>query len=74
MKPIAEHQIPLWVFAGGRDPNVYLRYFYAGLNKLEELGHQDVRFTIEADMGHDVWRRVYAGEDVYEWMLSHTKQ
>ena len=71
MEPIASHHIPLWVFAGGRDQNVELRYFYAGLNKLEQLGNTDIRFTIEADMGHDVWRRVYAGEDLYNWLLSH---
>jgi len=74
MEPIAQYQIPVWVFAGGRDNGVELRYFYAGLNKLEELGHPDVRFTIEADMGHDTWRRVYAGEDLYNWFLSHKKE
>ena len=74
MDPIAQHQIPVWVFAGGRDNGVELRYFYAGLNKLEALGHPDVRFTIEADMGHDTWRRVYGGEDLYDWLLSHKKE
>lgn len=73
MDPIAKNQIPLWVFAGGRDLGVELRYFYAGLNKLETLGHPDVRFTIEADMNHDAWRRVYAGEDIYNWFLSKMK-
>jgi hypothetical protein len=24
-------------------------------------------------MGHDVWTRVYAGNDVYDWMLAHRK-
>jgi len=74
MEPIASHHIPLWVFAGGRDHNVELRYFYAGLNKLEQLGHTDVRFTIEEDMGHDTWRRVYAGEDLYTWLLTKVKR
>jgi len=74
MDPIAKYKIPLWVFAGGRDQGVELRYFYAGLNKLEELGHLDVRFTIEADMNHDVWRRVYGGEDLYNWFLSKRKE
>ena len=74
MKPIADHHIPVWVFAGGRDRSVYLRYFYSGINKLEEFGHTDVRFTIEADMGHDVWRRVYGGEDIYTWFLSHKRR
>jgi len=74
MDPVAKHKIPLWVFAGGRDQSVELRYFYAGLNKLEELGHPDVRFTIEADMSHDVWRRVYGGDDLYNWFLSKRKE
>jgi predicted peptidase len=74
MEPIAQQQIPVWAFAGGRDPGVKLKYFYAGLNKLEELGHHDVRFTIEGDMGHDTWRRVYGGEDLYNWFLSHHKE
>ena len=74
MDPIAKHKIPLWVFAGGRDQGMELRYFYAGLNKLEALGHPDVRFTIEADMNHDAWRRVYAGEDLYNWFLTKRKE
>ena len=34
MTPIGEHQIPVWCFAGGRDPVYALKYYYAGLNKL----------------------------------------
>jgi len=71
MKPIAENKIPVWVFAGGRDEAVPVQYFYEGMNKLEELGH-DVRFTTEEDMNHDVWTRVYAGDDIYNWLLSHS--
>jgi predicted peptidase len=70
MPPVAKQQIPVWVFAGGRDPAVPVQFFYPGLNALEELGHPEVRFTIHEDMSHDTWRRVYAGEDLYEWLLS----
>ena len=70
---LAKAQLPLWVFAGGRDTVVKVKYFYPLLNELEKLGHADVRFTIEADMGHDAWIRVYAGQDLYTWFLSHTK-
>ena len=73
MEPIATHQIPLWAFAGGRDAGVELRFFYAGMNRLEELGHKDVRFTIEEDMNHDAWRRVYGGNDLYDWFLTKKK-
>lgn len=70
---LAAAKLPMWVFAGGRDDVVKVRYFYPLLNELEKLGHPDVRFTIEADMGHDTWIRVYAGQDLYTWLLSHSK-
>ena len=69
--PIAKHGIPVWCFAGGRDPVVPVEYFYAAMNKLAQLGDGDVRFTVEEDMSHDVWKRVYAGDDIYNWMLSY---
>ena len=72
-QPIAAAKLPLWCFAGGRDSTVKARYFYPLLNELEKLGHPDVRFTIEADMGHDTWIRVYASQDLYTWLLSHSK-
>ena len=70
---LAAAKLPMWVFAGGRDTTVPVKYFYPLLNKLEELGHPDVRFTIEADMGHDTWIRVYAGQDLYTWLLAHSR-
>jgi predicted peptidase len=71
--PIAKARLPLWVFTGGRDPYFKLQYFYPALNLLEEQGHPDVRFTILADMGHDAWHRVYAGQDLYDWFLRQKK-
>jgi predicted peptidase len=71
MPSIAKHNIPVWCFAGGRDEVIRAEYFYPGLNKLEQLGNSKVRFTIEADMGHDTWTRVYAGDDMYNWLLQH---
>jgi predicted peptidase len=72
--PIAKAKLPLWVFAGGRDPVVPIRYFYPVLNKLETLGHPEVRFTNEEDLGHFTWVRVYEGEDLYSWMLSKSRR
>ncbi|MBI5960235.1 MAG: prolyl oligopeptidase family serine peptidase [Chloroflexi bacterium] len=69
---IAEAAIPVWAFSGGRDPVVQSQYFFAAMNKLEEMGNE-IRFTTEQDMFHDVWNRVYAREDIYDWLLSHTK-
>jgi len=74
VEPIARAKLPLWVFAGGRDPVVPPRFFYPALNKLEALGHPAVRFTIEEDMGHLAWLRVYEGQDLYDWLLAQKRK
>jgi predicted peptidase len=74
MEPIARAKIPVWAFSGGMDPVVETRYFFAGLNRLKELGDPEVRFTTQQDMGHEVWTRVYAGNDIYDWFLGKSKK
>lgn len=73
MEPLAKAQVPIWVFAAGYDTAVKWENFYAGLNKLKELGHKDVRFTIHEDLGHDAWKRIYGGWDIYAWLLEQSK-
>lgn len=70
MAPIAQAGLPVWAFAAGRDESVPITHFYAGLRKLEAFGTSQVRFTVHEDMAHDAWRRIYAGEDLYNWLLS----
>ena len=70
--PIAEHNLPIWVFAGGKDRTVEKKYFYKGMALLESLGHTSMQFTIHEDLGHDAWKRVYSGDDLYNWFLSHS--
>ncbi len=74
MAPLAERRMPVWAFAGGRDPAVPVKHFFAGLNELERLGHDAVRFTVHEDSGHDVWRRVYGGRDLYDWLLRQRRR
>lgn len=73
MEPIAKSQLPIWVFAAGLDTSVDWANFYQGLNHLKELGHNDVRFTIHQDLGHDAWKRIYEGEDIFNWLLKQSK-
>jgi predicted peptidase len=70
---IAQAKLPVWCFAGGRDPAVPPQYFYAAMNELERLGGVENRFTIEADLGHFTWVRVYGGEDLYSWLSSKSR-
>jgi len=71
--PLAEAKLPIWAFAGGRDPVVPVRYYYPLLNRLESLGHTSVRFTNHEDLGHFVWMRVYEGQDLFSWMLAQSR-
>lgn len=73
MAPIAAAKLPVWAFAGGRDASVPKKFFYAGLNHLEQLSDAEVRFTVHEDMAHDAWRRVYAGDDLYQWLLTYSR-
>ncbi|SEA25589.1 alpha/beta hydrolase-fold protein [Alkalimonas amylolytica] len=69
MPPIAQAQTPLWVFAAGRDSAINKDYFYPGMETLRQLGHNNVRFSMLEQAEHDAWRQVYAGQDVYNWLL-----
>ena len=74
MAPIAKQKLPVWQFAGGRDSVVDIQYFYAGIEKLRQLGHENIQLTVHEDMNHDTWTRVYASDDFYQWLLSHSKK
>jgi predicted peptidase len=71
--PITRAKLPVWCFAGGLDPVVEARYFYTAFNRLEALGHPSARLTNHEELGHFTWVRVYGGEDLYAWMLAHSR-
>ena len=69
MAPIAKVKTPLWVFAAGRDSAINKDYFYPGIEKLRQLGHNNVRFSVLEQAEHDAWRQIYAGSDLFDWLL-----
>jgi predicted peptidase len=73
MQPIADAGLSVWAFAAGRDKAVPISHFYAGMRALEAFGTSEVRFTVHEDMAHDAWKRIYAGDDFYTWLLAHEK-
>jgi TonB family protein len=46
---IAEHQLPIWIFGGGRDTVVRVGWLYEMARALENAGHSGVRFTVHED-------------------------
>jgi predicted peptidase len=71
--PIAKAKLPTWCFVGGRDGVVPAPWFYPVFGELEKLGHTTSRLTNHEDLGHFAWVRVYGGQDLYAWMLSHSR-
>ncbi|MEM7316814.1 MAG: family 16 glycoside hydrolase, partial [Planctomycetota bacterium] len=67
------NRIPTWVFHGGKD-------FVVPLSRSQELVDAfkkrkvDIKFTVYPDAGHDSWTKTYDNEELYEWMLSHSKK
>lgn len=70
---LAIHQLPIWMFHGGRDTLNKPQWAYDMANALEHAGHQSIRFTVHEDCGHDCWTRVYGGYDLYDWFLQHKR-
>ena len=66
---LAKAQRPLWIIHGGRDRVVAPRESLRMANALLERGHRAARLTVHHELDHDVWIRVYAGEDFYAWLL-----
>jgi predicted peptidase len=71
---LVAQKLPLWIFHGGRDPVVPTSRSLEMALALEAAGHPEVRFTVHEDLGHNVWTRVYEGQDIYTWFLKHRRQ
>lgn len=70
---LAEAQTPTWIFQGGRDVRIKPQWIYPMANAMEAAGHKSVRLTVHEDLTHNVWARVYGGEDLYQWFLAHRR-
>ena len=67
--------MPIWVFHGQKDSNVYIQYSEQLVRALKACGN-DVRFTIYPDAEHDnsTWKPTYENPELYTWFLEHTKR
>ena len=70
---LAERNLPIWMFAGGRDTTVPEGWVATMAEAINAAGHPTLRYTVHEDAGHLVWIQVYAGEDLYDWFLQHER-
>lgn len=64
--------IPIWNFQGDRDGVQKLPGAAVTSNQLRAIGAEP-RTTVYENTGHDVWSRTYRRDDLYTWLLSHTR-
>jgi predicted esterase len=64
--------IPLWTFQGGKDPRPSPAFTENIINNFRKAGAV-VRYSLYADLGHNVWNRAWAQSDYFSWMLSKNK-
>ncbi|NKB36952.1 MAG: prolyl oligopeptidase family serine peptidase [Gammaproteobacteria bacterium] len=68
---LADAALPIWIFGGAKDTTVKPHWLYEMANALQNAGHPALRFTVHEDMDHDAWKRVYEGEDLFNWFLRY---
>lgn len=65
--------MPVWNFHGEKDNVVKIESSDLLVNKLKET-NTDVKYTIYPEAFHDSWTVTYENEELYEWLLSHSKE
>jgi predicted peptidase len=70
--PTNFRSLPIWCFHGAMDEIVPVSDSLRMVKWLREDG-ADVRLTIYPDAEHDSWTEAYAGSELYEWLLTHSK-
>ena len=66
-------KLPIWVFHGSEDKNVSVDCSRRMVDALRQAGSRDVRFTEYAHAAHAVWDRVYADQEVIDWLLAQNR-
>ena len=65
--------LPIWATHGAKDQSVPIAEDQGIVDALKAL-NADVKFTVVAEGGHDVWSDVYAGTEIYDWFLAHKRK
>lgn len=65
--------LPIWTFHGDADNVVPLRGTQKMIDAIKEAGGEKAKITIYKGVGHNSWSETYANEELYKWLLSHTR-
>jgi len=65
--------IPLWIFHGKIDDVVPVKESEDIYKALTSIGAENLHITIYPDLKHDSWSRTYANDEIYDFLLKHSK-
>jgi predicted peptidase len=65
-------KMPIWTIHGDSDTSVPIEETQKVVAALRKLG-ANPRFDTIPGGGHDVWTKLYAGQEVYEWLLAQRR-
>jgi predicted peptidase len=72
-KQSALKKLPVWAFQGGKDPIVKPEESERMISLLKEIGNPNTKLTIYPEAGHDSWTETYNNQQLYDWMLEHSR-
>ena len=72
-KETALKTLPIWAFHGGKDPVVKVEESERMIDAFKRAGDSDVKLTIYPEADHDSWTETYKNEELYKWLLEHTR-
>lgn len=65
--------VPVWAFHGDADPVVPVQRSVEMIETVKQIGG-DAKLTIYPGVGHDAWTQTYNNDELYEWLLSHSRK
>ena len=65
--------IPVWAFHGQDDPVVPVKRTTEMVEAVNKNG-RNAKMTIYPGIGHDSWKKAYADDELYKWLLEHTRK
>ncbi|NLF24111.1 MAG: prolyl oligopeptidase family serine peptidase [Deltaproteobacteria bacterium] len=74
LDPVTLAHTPTWFFHGAKDEVVPATDSERMVNWIKSVTtNQKVRFTVFPNLGHNCWREVYGNQELYTWLLTHSR-
>ncbi|MBC8393321.1 MAG: prolyl oligopeptidase family serine peptidase [Deltaproteobacteria bacterium] len=65
--------LPVWAFHGAKDPVVPVQRSQEMVDAVKANG-DSAKLTVYPGVGHDSWTQTYNNDELYEWLLSHSRK